>query len=80
MDYLERMKIELGMLETNIEQSTRFLKKEIVIPCFTDEVQRIKLACQIEHMTAYANVLRERIKYDRNKVNSNKGDTDGYNN
>ena len=67
MDYLERMKIELGMLETNIEQSTRFLKKEIVIPRFTDEVQRIKLACQIEYMSNYASILKERIEYDKAK-------------
>lgn len=79
MDYIERMKIELGMLENNIEKATRFVEQEIEKPHFTDEVQRIKLACQIEHMTAYANVLKERIKYDRKKTNSNKGDTDGDN-
>lgn len=67
MTHIERMEMELKELNEKIEKGTVFLEKEIKEPKFTDEIQRVKLACQIEHMTAYANVLLERIKYDKNK-------------
>ena len=67
MTHIERMEIELRELNEKIEKGTVFLEREIKEHKFTDEIQRIKLACQIEHMTAYANVLSERIKYDKKK-------------
>lgn len=68
MTHIERMELELKELNEKIEKGTYFLEKEIKEPKFTDEVQRIKLACQIEYMIAYANILSERIEYDKQKI------------
>ena len=72
MEHIERMRKELQELEAKTEKATEFLEEEIKIHNFTDEIQRIKLASQIEHMLSYASVLKERIAYDTEKINKNK--------
>lgn len=68
MKHIKRMEEELKELETKIKKATEFLEKEIKTHSFTVEVQRIKLACQIEHMQSYASVLKERIAYDTKRI------------
>lgn len=67
MTHIERMELELEELNEKIKKATKFVENEIKNPNFTDEVQRIKLSCQIEYMLNYALILRERIKYDKQK-------------
>jgi hypothetical protein len=67
MTHIERMELELKELNEKIEKGCKFLEKEIEKPNFTDEIQRIKLACQIEYMSNYASILKERIEYDKAK-------------
>ncbi len=65
MTHIERMELELKELNEKIEKATKFLEEEIENPNKTNEIQRIKLACQIEHMISYAYTLKERIDYDK---------------
>lgn len=67
MAHIKRMELELKELNEKIEKGIEFLDKEIEKPNFTDETQRIRLACQIEYMSNYASVLKERIEYDKAK-------------
>lgn len=67
MEHIEKMKKELEELEIKLENLEKFVEKEIEEHKFTDEIQRIKLSCQAEHMHSYAKVLKERIKYDTEK-------------
>lgn len=62
---IEKMEIELIVLNEKIKKATEFLEKEIETPKTTNEIQRIKLACQIEYMLNYASILKERIEYDK---------------
>lgn len=68
MTHIERMELELKELNERIGKGTEFLDKEIEKPNFTDETQRIMLACQIKYMEDYALVLKERIEYDKQKI------------
>lgn len=65
INYIEKMEVELIALNEKIKKATEFLEKEIVTPTCTNEIQRIKLACQIEYMLNYASILEERIEYDK---------------
>ena len=67
--HIEKMELELKELNEKIEKNLKFLDKEIQDPKITDEVQRIRLAIQMEYMLHYASVLNERIEYDKTKEN-----------
>lgn len=67
MEHIKRMRKELEELQVKINNLEVFLEHEIHNRKYTDEIQRIKLSCQLEHMLGYAQVLEERIKYDSNK-------------
>lgn len=62
---IEKMEIELIVLNEKIKKETKFLEEEIKTPTCTNEIQRIKLACQIKYMINYASILEERIEYDK---------------
>lgn len=68
-EHIEKMELELKELDEKIQKGREFLEKEIQNPKFTDEVQRIRLAIQMEYMLNYACVLNERIEYDKSKEN-----------
>ena len=67
MKHIERLRKELEELQDKINNLETFLECEILKPNFTDEIQRIKLSCQLEYMLNYAQILQERIAYDSNK-------------
>lgn len=71
-EHIERMKIELKELEEKLDKASEFLKKEILTPKYTNEIQRIRLSCQVEHMDRYKQILKERIEYDSNLEKRNK--------
>lgn len=82
MEHIKRMEEEFKELEGNIiklqEDKTKaedFFKKETEEPKFTDEIQRNFLGQQIHHMDkriyhmiGHREVLRDRIKYDKDKM------------
>lgn len=59
MDYIENLQIELDNLNDNIKKTTEFFHSEFEVPKFTDEFVRIKLACQIEYMIGYKEMLEQ---------------------
>ncbi|WP_443864281.1 crAss001_48 related protein [Fusobacterium ulcerans] len=65
MKHIERMEAELKELKEKIEKAKNFLESEYLEPKFTDELQRQALAVQICYMKDYADVLKERIEYDK---------------
>lgn len=69
MNHIERMELEAEELNNKITKATEFLENEIKNPTCTNEVQRIKLACQIEYMLNYFTVLTDRINYDKSLLN-----------
>lgn len=64
MEHIKRMEVELQELENKIEKLTVFLEKESEKPKYTDDIQRILLENQKEHMKSYARILKQRIYYD----------------
>ena len=65
MKHIERMEVELKELKEKIEKGWEFLNREIDSPKFLDELQRQALSVQICYMRDYADVLEERIEYDK---------------
>lgn len=72
VNYIERMEFELQELEEKIEKLTVFLEKENEKPKYTDDIQRILLENQKEHMKSYARILKHRIHYDTLKAHGEK--------
>lgn len=68
MEHIKRMEVELQELENKIEKLTVFLEKENEKPKYTDDIQRILLENQKEHMKSYARILKHRIHYDTLKA------------
>lgn len=67
MEHIKRMENELEELEEKIKNAKEFLEKEFIEPKFTDEAQRQSLAIQVCYMIDYSEILRGRIRYDKNK-------------
>lgn len=66
-DHIMRMITEFNELEIKLHKAKQFLgsnKSSYIL----DEIQRIKLAIQIEYMERYVEVLQERINYDSEKI------------
>lgn len=70
MNHIERMEVELKELKEKIKNGFDFLSKECKEPMLTDETQRQGLVVQIAFMRNYADILEERINYDKEKINS----------
>lgn len=68
MEHIKRMELELKELEDKIEKLSIFLEKEKIEPKFTDEIQRVLLENQKDHMKSYARILKHRIFYDTKKI------------
>lgn len=64
-DHIMRMITEFNELDIKLYKTKQFLgsNKSYIL----DEIQRTKLAIQIEYMERYAEVLQERINYDSKK-------------
>lgn len=66
-DHIMRMITEFNELEIKLHKAKQFLgsnKSNYIL----DEIQRIKLAIQVEYMERYVEVLQERINYDSKKI------------
>lgn len=67
MEHIKRMEKEFEKLASDIGKAETFLKNEKEEPKLTDEVQREFLSQQLYHMVGHREVLRDRIKYDKEK-------------
>lgn len=68
MEHIKRMEVELQELENKIEKLTVFLEKQNEKPKYTDDIQRILLENQKEHMKSYARISQHRIHYDTSQA------------
>lgn len=75
MKHIERMEVELKELKEKIEKGKEFLKFETKSPEFTDEIQRQLLIVQLAYMASYAEALKARINYDKEKSKGGTNET-----
>lgn len=74
MNHIERMEVELKELKEKYEKGKEFLKFETKSPKFTDEIQRQFLIVQLAYMANYAETLKARINYDKEKTKGGTND------
>ena len=65
MEYIKRMEEELIELKSKIEKLLKFLDNQCEFMDKTNEKQRMLLALQSVQMASYADILEDRIKYEK---------------
>lgn len=67
-NHIDRMELELNELVEKRNKALYFLEKEEEFAKFTDCNQRELLSKQLDYMLNYINVLKDRIEYDKKKM------------